>query len=288
MKKTVFSVAATVALTGAFATSVSAHESEQYSVNKGDTLWSISQKYNVSVNNLKSWNDLNSNLIYPSQTLAVSNAHSNQASTSTTKSSNASTYTVKSGDTLFAISQKFNISVDQLMAWNNLSSTLIYPGEQFKVDGQKAAETSTAPAEESTVKSSESSQKSSSSSNASAKETSAESTEAVQANTNKGTSNDVVKEITAEATAYTANCTGCSGVTATGIDLNANPNQKVIAVDPNVIPLGSKVYVEGYGTAIAGDTGGAINGNRVDLYMQDRGDALDFGRQTVKVQVLAD
>lgn len=92
--------------------------------------------------------------------------------------------------------------------------------------------------------------------------------------------------IQVEATAYTANCAGCSGVTATGIDLNANPNQKVIAVDPSVIPLGSRVHVEGYGEAIAGDTGGAINGNKVDLYMQSHDDAIAFGRKTISVTIL--
>ncbi|MGP4059974.1 LysM peptidoglycan-binding domain-containing protein [Halobacillus sp. H74] len=262
MKKTVFSVAATVALTGVLATTVSA---EEYKINKGDTLWSISQKYDVSVSDLKSWNDLNSNLIYPSQSLTVNN----ETATTTTKSSNNSTYTVKSGDTLYAISQKFNITVDQLMAWNNLSSTLIHPGDQFKVDGQ-AAKTS-AP-----------------SSNSSSSNSSSNTSTATQTSTTQDTGNDVVKEFTAEATAYTANCTGCSGVTATGIDLNANPDQKVIAVDPNVIPLGSKVHVEGYGVAIAGDTGGAINGNRIDVFMPNREDALNFGRKSVKVQVLAD
>ncbi|PRO64683.1 peptidoglycan-binding protein [Alkalicoccus urumqiensis] len=89
-----------------------------------------------------------------------------------------------------------------------------------------------------------------------------------------------------EATAYTANCTGCTGVTYTGIDLNANPNQKVVAVDPDVIPLGSTVHVEGYGTAVAGDIGGAINGNRIDLYMQSQGEAVDFGRRNVQVTVI--
>ncbi|WP_100397959.1 peptidoglycan-binding protein [Bacillus sp. FJAT-44742] len=92
--------------------------------------------------------------------------------------------------------------------------------------------------------------------------------------------------MTMEATAYTANCAGCTGVTATGIDLNANPNQSVVAVDPNVIPLGSTVYVEGYGEAVAGDTGGNIQGNRIDLYMQERGDAVNFGRQNVQVTVI--
>jgi len=94
------------------------------------------------------------------------------------------------------------------------------------------------------------------------------------------------KTMTMTATAYTANCAGCSGVTYTGINLKANPNQKVIAVDPRVIPLGSKVYVEGYGTAIAGDTGGAIKGNRIDVFISDQSSAMAYGIKTVKVTIL--
>ncbi|WP_420541212.1 3D domain-containing protein [Priestia filamentosa] len=92
--------------------------------------------------------------------------------------------------------------------------------------------------------------------------------------------------MTATATAYTADCSGCSGVTATGIDLKSNPNQKVIAVDPSVIPLGSRVWVQGYGEAIAGDTGGAIKGNRIDLFMADQHQAKNWGSRTVQVKVL--
>lgn len=73
------------------------------------------------------------------------------------------------------------------------------------------------------------------------------------------------KSFTVTSTAYTANCNGCSGVTTTGIDLNKNPNRKVIAVDTDVIPLGSIVKVEGYGYAVAADTGGAINGKKIDV-----------------------
>ncbi|MFB4168707.1 ubiquitin-like domain-containing protein [Virgibacillus sp. JSM 102003] len=88
-------------------------------------------------------------------------------------------------------------------------------------------------------------------------------------------------------TAYSADCAGCSGYTATGINLNANPNKKVVSVDPSVIPLGSTVWVEGYGTAIAGDTGGGVNGNHVDVHLPTRADALAFGtRYNVKVKVL--
>lgn len=94
------------------------------------------------------------------------------------------------------------------------------------------------------------------------------------------------KTLYMHATAYTANCAGCSGITATGINLKANPNKKVVAVDPSVIPLGSRVWVEGYGYAIAGDTGGAINGNRIDLFVPSRSEALNFGSRNVKVKIL--
>ncbi|MGP4071517.1 3D domain-containing protein [Piscibacillus sp. B03] len=94
------------------------------------------------------------------------------------------------------------------------------------------------------------------------------------------------KQMYVKATAYTAYCEGCSGTTYTGIDLRANPDMKVIAVDPNVIPLGSRVWVEGYGTAIAGDIGGAIKGNRIDIFMASEADANRFGVQQVRIRIL--
>lgn len=97
----------------------------------------------------------------------------------------------------------------------------------------------------------------------------------------------IAKEVYVEATAYTAYCAGCSGTTAMGIDLRANPDIKVIAVDPSVIPLGSKVYVEGYGYAIAADTGGAIKGHRIDVFIPDKSEVKQWGRKQVKVTVLA-
>ncbi|GGF10007.1 peptidase M23 [Halobacillus andaensis] len=278
MKKTAFSIAATAALTGAFATGVSADE---YKVNKGDTLWSISQEKGVSVDKLKELNNLSSDLIVTNQSLKVSGEQQEQQST----------YTVESGDSLYKIGQDFDVSVDNLKEWNGLSDSLIYPGDELSVSGQASSEapqteetSSNESSEESTEQTStESSNEESSSSEEQSSQESQEQTDSSQ-----DTSNDVIKEVNVEATAYTADCTGCTGVTATGIDLNANPDQKVVAVDPDVIPLGSKVYVEGYGEAIAGDTGGAIQGNKIDLYMQDRGEALDFGRQNVTIQVLAE
>ncbi|WP_281413778.1 PcsB-like coiled-coil domain-containing protein [Ornithinibacillus massiliensis] len=111
-----------------------------------------------------------------------------------------------------------------------------------------------------------------------------------QKNSNKGTNEDTLnqvsdKTLTVTATAYTANCKGCSGTTHTGIDLIANPDTKVIAVDPSVIPLGSVVYVEGYGYAIAGDIGSAIKGNKIDVFVPTRAEALKWGVRRVKVTI---
>ncbi|HEX5351752.1 MAG TPA: 3D domain-containing protein, partial [Trichococcus sp.] len=83
------------------------------------------------------------------------------------------------------------------------------------------------------------------------------------------------KTLVVSATAYSRHEAGLSNFTATGIDLSVNP--MVIAVDPSVVPLGSLVSVPGYGIAIAGDTGGAIVGNKIDLHMEDLNAALAFG-----------
>ena len=95
-----------------------------------------------------------------------------------------------------------------------------------------------------------------------------------------------VKIISMEATAYTDDIASQGkwiGQTATGM----KPQVGVVAVDPKIIPLGTKLYVEGYGEAIAGDTGGAIKGKRIDLFMATRGQAMEYGRRkNVKVKIL--
>lgn len=97
---------------------------------------------------------------------------------------------------------------------------------------------------------------------------------------------DTGKEFYVSTTAYTADCNGCSGRTATGINLRANPNVKVIAVDPNIIPLGTKVFVEGYGYAVAADTGSAINGYKIDVFFPSKSQAYRWGVRKVKIKVL--
>lgn len=91
---------------------------------------------------------------------------------------------------------------------------------------------------------------------------------------------------------FTAYCKGCSGVTATGYDVRDSiyvDGMRVIAVDPNVIPLYSIVEVSTpYETfkATALDTGGAIKGHKVDILVADKKTAYNLGRHTVYVKVL--
>ena len=72
------------------------------------------------------------------------------------------------------------------------------------------------------------------------------------------------------------------GLTATGM----RAGHGVVAVDPRVIPLGTRLYIPGYGMAVAGDVGSAIKGNRIDLGFNTLREALHFGRRTVTVYVL--
>ena len=99
-----------------------------YMVKAGDTLWSIANANDMTVAQLKQKNDLSNDTIYVGQTLNVSSAKS--ASTTSTASA---TYTVKSGDSLWKIASANGTTVNQLKALNNLSSDLIYAGQQLKL-----------------------------------------------------------------------------------------------------------------------------------------------------------
>nr|WP_182080377.1 G5 and 3D domain-containing protein [Anaerobacillus isosaccharinicus]MBA5584140.1 DUF348 domain-containing protein [Anaerobacillus isosaccharinicus]QOY37451.1 DUF348 domain-containing protein [Anaerobacillus isosaccharinicus] len=96
--------------------------------------------------------------------------------------------------------------------------------------------------------------------------------------------------VTFSSTAYTAYCNGCSGVTSTGLNLRTNPDKNVVAVDPNVIPLGSIIEIRYNGRILgqyrAADTGGAIQGRKIDIFMPERSDALRWGRKNVQVRIV--
>ncbi|GFP31998.1 hypothetical protein HKBW3S42_00304 [Candidatus Hakubella thermalkaliphila] len=92
------------------------------------------------------------------------------------------------------------------------------------------------------------------------------------------------KEFTMVATAYFAGGGGLNGtgITATGL----RAAYGIVAVDPRVIPLGTKLYIPGYGQALAADTGGWIKGNRIDLCFNSLEEAIQWGRREVKVYVV--
>lgn len=90
------------------------------------------------------------------------------------------------------------------------------------------------------------------------------------------------KSLSVVATGYTQYDEGCTSTTATG----AAAVRGVVAVDPSVIPLGTKLYIPGYGVATAADTGGAIDGNRIDLCYNSVDEAFAWGRRTVTVYIL--
>lgn len=262
MKKTIMSLVAVAAIsTTAFGAQQAS--AKEITVKKGDTLWGISQKNDVSLKDLKGWNNLSTDMIYVGDKLTISSKEKTQEQ-----------YKVQKGDSLWKIAQKFNVSISDIKSWNNLNSDIIMIGSTLSVAGQSSAPVSSEPVQkQEPVQKEQTTQKA-----APKKETAkAESSSASQS---------VQKEMTVTATAYTANDGGISGITATGVNLNKNPNAKVIAVDPNVIPLGSKVYVEGYGEAIAADTGGAIKGNKIDVHVPSKSEAKNWGVKSVKVKVL--
>lgn len=250
----------------------SAASGSTHSVVKGDSLYKISGIHGVSISDLMKMNNLKSSVIYPNQKLVVS-------SQATNKSAQVTVYKVKKGDSLSKIAVKHKVSVANLKAWNNLNTSIIHPGQELSVAGTSnvAQKTTAAPKAKATV-----TKKAAPAPKAAAKKV----TKAPAKTPSRSNDAKAKKEFTVSATAYTAYCNGCSGITKTGINLKQNPGLKVIAVDPNVIKLGTKVHVEGYGYAIAGDIGGAIKGNKIDVFIPSKADAYKWGRKNVKITIL--
>ncbi|HIU64999.1 MAG TPA: peptidoglycan-binding protein [Candidatus Avacidaminococcus intestinavium] len=92
----------------------------------------------------------------------------------------------------------------------------------------------------------------------------------------------VKKSFSMNASAYSAQDPGCGPRTATG----ALVAKGIIAVDPSLIPLGTQVYIPGYGKALAADVGGAIKGHVIDIAFDTHQEALQFGRRNVNVYIM--
>lgn len=131
MKKTIISAASLTALSAVAAANISASE---ITVESGDTLWSISAGASQSVNEIKSLNNLTSDLIFPGDVLKIdAEAPSAAPAEAVEAEEGATTYTIEAGDTLFAIANQFDVTIDEIKAWNNLSSDLIIAGKTIVV-----------------------------------------------------------------------------------------------------------------------------------------------------------
>ena len=108
---------------------------------------------------------------------------------------------------------------------------------------------------------------------------------AVNNNSLTGAPETYRKVIRMTATAY-APGTADNGQWGNSTHVGTTVKKGVAAVDPTIIPLGSKLWVEGYGEAVAEDTGSAITGNRIDLAFNSRSEAQDYGIKDVKVYLL--
>lgn len=266
-------------ITGVTATTVSA--ATDYEVKKGDNLWTIAHHNNTTVEKLKDINELDSSLIHPKQMLKLDETEPEY-------------YIVEKGDSLGEISRGYgdDVTVENLKAWNNLNSDLIIIGQQLVVNDASELNTEQVAAEQANadstieMKEAESVPENETEEATEDEVVTLEAEEEVNSTAESESTQPNGKTISVEATAYTAYCSGCSGITATGIDLKANPYEKVIAVDPNVIPLGTKVFVEGYGHAVAADTGGAIKGNKIDIHVPTKDQAYNWGRKVVEVTIL--
>lgn len=266
MKKyiaTIFAIG--VILAGVAATSVSAKE---HKVEKGENLWNIAKDYNTTVDELVDINELETTTIQPKQLIDIYHVHE-----------------VEKGESLYTVAKEYDVKIDEVREWNDLQSNLLFIGQELTIEDTSAIESEDKESTEVAAKEdNKSNEKKQTKEKPKEKKSSEPATEEKEAST--PASNPEGKTLTVSATAYTAECEGCSGVTSTGIDLNADRNAKVIAVDPSVIPLGSKVYVEGYGEAIAGDIGGAIKGNKIDLHVPTKDEAYNWGVREVEITIL--
>lgn len=169
-----------------------------------------------------------------------------------TTSVNAASVKVKSGDTLSLIAKRHNVNASELQKKNKIkNANTIRVGQVLTLPAKKSAAKKTTTKKKVVKK--------------------------------KAPAKKVLKTVRVSSSAYSRAQRGMSNYTATGIDLRKK--SKVIAVDPKVIKLGSKVYVPGYGEAIAGDTGGAIRGKKIDVHMNSVNACYNWGRRTVNVKV---
>lgn len=128
-------------------TNATTNSGKTYTVKSGDSVWAIAQKTGVSMDTLRSLNNIKNNFIYPGQQLKLSNSNSSSNTSNPGKTNAATnsgkTYTVKSGDSVWAIAQKTGVSMDTLRSLNNIQGNFIYPGQQLRLSGSNSSQTTT-------------------------------------------------------------------------------------------------------------------------------------------------
>ena len=237
-----------------------------YHVVAGDTLYSIAQLSSSSLTTLLKVNNFTSQTtIYPGESIAL-----------------PFVYKVESGDSLWYLARHYGTTIGKIKALNGLTSNVIYPGMTLLIARGSKLEASSNSIQSTAITAVNSIPTNTNHMPASTVFNAASSTQSTSATIN------------AVATAYDS--TVASNGSWGAVDYFGNPLQfGDIAVDPSVIPLGSKVFISGYSDtnlpkggfyATAVDTGGAIKGDKIDIYMQSTTAAIDFGVENVQVTVL--
>ncbi|PFW43764.1 LysM peptidoglycan-binding domain-containing protein [Priestia megaterium] len=191
-------------------------------------------------------------------------------------SAEASTHKVESGDTVSKLSREYGTTVGKIVNDNHIADpNLIYVGTTLEISNVNTNENNNV----------ESNQNKPVEDQALAK----------THNASKGVTANVSGWSNYEFTHYTANCTGCTGVTSTGINVTGSPfykGMRVVAVNPNVIPYGSVLeikYPNGHiEKAYAGDTGGAMRSrtNLIDVLVSSESEAMSKGRVNGQIRIL--
>lgn len=232
------------------------NDAVEYTFQWGDTLWGVSKATDVSIDKLAKVND-------------IDNRSMIQVDTKIYLSGDSSIISVENNDEVvsYDVSEEEVVETETPKEVQESVKEEVVEEEVVTEATPEATETTeaTEPAETTAPEATPSEEVSTSSSEE-------------QASAQSG------RTVSVEATAYSLNQPELGNITYSGIDLRQNPN--VIAVDPSFIPLGSRINVPGYGEFIAGDTGGAIKGNRIDIHMTDIQQALQFGRRSIEVQII--
>ncbi|GAA0482688.1 3D domain-containing protein [Alkalibacterium indicireducens] len=253
----------------------------KYTFQWGDTMWGISQAIDISVDKLVNVNDIdNRSLIHVGSTIylsrdlsviSVQNGDEEVVSFDVSNGDAVETETPEEVEEAAEGNVVVEAVVEEAAEGNVVEETVVEEAAEGNIVEEAVVEEAAEGnvVEETVVEE--------------PAEEAVEQTQPAEESTAQTSSSENGRWMTVEATAYSRNQPVLSNYTFTGIDLREN--SRVIAVDPNVIPLGSTIYVPGYGEYIAGDTGGAIIGNRIDIHFESLDSAIQFGRQSIDVQV---